>query len=266
MGNVLDDTERQGIWALERMGWTALRIQQATAPAGDRQRLSQGRGYSGAGAWPSPRRDGKSGNFTGGGVHRPPPPVAVAAAVTRAASQRLRAVSRTHRGRARGRAHAMAIWQDLVDDVGFPARYASVRRFVRQLKATAPPGARVVIVTTPGEEGQVDYGDGPMVRDPQTGKHRRTRLFVLTLAHSRKAVRLLVWRSSAQTWDELHEPAFVGLAARPVPSSSTTSKKGADCVTCRAAPGQRGFTHDCHCDCFWDSQRSVHSAMIRHGV
>jgi hypothetical protein len=29
----------------------------------------------------------------------------------------------------------------------------------------------------PGEEAKVDYGAGPMVRDPQTGKYRRTRLF-----------------------------------------------------------------------------------------
>ena len=50
-----------------------------------------------------------------------------------------------------------------------------------------------------------------MVRHPETGKYRRTRLFVLTLAHSRKAVRLLTWQSSAQTWAELHERAF-GLA------------------------------------------------------
>jgi hypothetical protein len=38
--------------------------------------------------------------------------------------------------------------------------------------------ARAVIHTAPGEEAQVDYGDGPMVRDPKTGKYRRTRLFV----------------------------------------------------------------------------------------
>jgi len=47
-----------------------------------------------------------------------------------------------------------------------------------------------------------------MVRHPQTGKYRRTRLFVLTLGYSRKSVRLLVWQSSAQTWAELHERAF----------------------------------------------------------
>ena len=34
------------------------------------------------------------------------------------------------------------------------------------------------------------------------------RLFVLTLGYSRKAVRLLVWHSSAQVWAELHERAF----------------------------------------------------------
>jgi transposase len=104
--------------------------------------------------------------------------------------------------------NAMAIWQDLVEDHGFTARYASVRRFVVTLRGTSSPEARVVITTAPGEEGQVDYGDGPMVRHPQTGKYRRTRLFVLTLGHSRKAVRLLVWHSSTQVWAELHERAF----------------------------------------------------------
>ena len=58
------------------------------------------------------------------------------------------------------------------------------------------------------QEGQVDYGEGPMVRDADSGKYRRTRLFVLTLGYSRKAVRLLVPRSSAQVWAELHERAF----------------------------------------------------------
>jgi len=43
----------------------------------------------------------------------------------------------------------------------------------------------------PEEEAQVDYGSGPMVREPQSGKYRRTRLFVLTLGYSRKSVRLL---------------------------------------------------------------------------
>ena len=55
----------------------------------------------------------------------------------------------------------------------------------------ASPGSLRRDRTAPGEEAQVDYGDGPMVRDPQSGKYRRTRLFVLTLGYSRKSVRLL---------------------------------------------------------------------------
>jgi len=103
--------------------------------------------------------------------------------------------------------NVMAIWQDLVDQHGFQAKYQSVRRFVHNLHQKAPE-ARVVIETAPGEEAQVDYGSGPMVRDPQTGKYRRTRLFVLTLGYSRKAVRLLTFRSSVRIWAELHEKAF----------------------------------------------------------
>jgi transposase len=102
----------------------------------------------------------------------------------------------------------MAIWQDLVDGHGFAERYASVKRFVRKLYGSPAPEARVVIETAPGEEAQVDYGTGPMVRDPQSGKYRRTRLFVMTLGHSRKSVRLLVFRSSTRVWAELHEKAF----------------------------------------------------------
>src|SRR5690349_20613525 len=47
-----------------------------------------------------------------------------------------------------------------------------------------------------------------MVRDPLSGRYRRTRLFVLTLGYSRKAVRLLTFQSSTRTWAELHEQAF----------------------------------------------------------
>jgi transposase len=106
----------------------------------------------------------------------------------------------------RGR-NAMAIWQDLVDTHGFDSRYSSVRRFVQSLRQTAPE-PHGVITTAPGEESQVDYGDGPMVRHPVSRKYRRTRLFVLTLGYSRKSIRLLVWQSSAQIWAELHERAF----------------------------------------------------------
>jgi transposase len=111
--------------------------------------------------------------------------------------------------------NAMAIYQDLVDQHEFRAKYASVKRFVRKLAGTDSPEARVVIQTAPGEEAQVDYGEGPMVRDPKSGKYRRTRLFVLTLGFSRKSVRLITFHSSSRTWVELHEEAFRRLGAVP---------------------------------------------------
>jgi transposase len=110
-------------------------------------------------------------------------------------------------GLSRGR-NAMAIWQDLVSEFGFASSYQSVQRFVRKRRGTQTPEARVVIVTASGQEAQVDYGTGPMVRDPESRKYRRTRLFVMTLGCSRKSVRLLTFRSSSRIWAELHERAF----------------------------------------------------------
>jgi hypothetical protein len=104
--------------------------------------------------------------------------------------------------------NAMAIWQDLVSDYGFRGGYQSVRRFAYKLRGAQVPPARAVILTALGEEGQVDYGSRPMVREGKSGKYRRARLFVLTLGYGRKAVRLLVFRSSTRIWAELHEKAF----------------------------------------------------------
>jgi hypothetical protein len=117
-------------------------------------------------------------------------------------------------GLGRGR-NAMAIWQDLVSDRGFPHGYQTVKRFVHKLRGSTEPQAVGIIQTVAGEEAQLDYGSGPLVRDPQSGKYRRTRLFVLTLGYSRKSVRLLIWRSSSRVWTELHERAFRRLGGCP---------------------------------------------------
>src|ERR1700730_11946981 len=117
-------------------------------------------------------------------------------------------------GLSQGR-NAIGIWQDLVSESGFKGGYQTVKRFVRKLRGNQPSQPRAVIITAPGEESQVDYGTGPMVRDPKTGKYRRTQLFVLTLGCSRKAVRLLSFRSSSRLWAELHETAFRRLGGSP---------------------------------------------------
>ena len=120
-------------------------------------------------------------------------------------------------GLSRGR-DATAIWQDLVAENGFDGGYQTVKRYVRKLRGNQPLQPRAVILTGPGEESQVDYGTGAMVRDPQTRKYRRTRLFVMVLGCSRKAVRFLTFRSSSRIWAEVHEKAFrrLGGATRVV--------------------------------------------------
>lgn len=207
MSNVLNHAKQQQILALGRLGWTLRRIEQAT-----QVRRETASAYLQAAGIPIRGRGGRPRVWpppnpaTTGEVSTDPPaaPCPGRAPSASACEPYRELISAAlERGR-----NAVAIWQDLVDDHGFPARYASVRRFVRQLRGAEPLEARVVITTAPGEEAQVDYGEGPMVRDPGTGKYRRTRLFVLTLGCSRKSVRLLVRRSSAQVWAELHERAF----------------------------------------------------------
>ena len=113
------------------------------------------------------------------------------------------------------RRNAKSIWQQLVDQHGFPGSYECVKRYVRKLRGGIAAEPCAVIETAPGEEAQADYGTGPMVLDPATGKYRRTRLFVLTLGFSRKCVRLLSFQSSARIWCELHETAFRRLGGVP---------------------------------------------------
>ena len=227
MSNVLSEEKKQQVIALGRLGWSLRRIQQAT-----RIRRETAAGYLKAAGIPI-RAPGGWGRNPATAANpaievatdpaaEKPPDLATAEAERQPGRSPSSSACEPYRevvelGLSRGR-NAMAIWQDLVDDHGFTGRYNSVKRFVRKLRGITTPEARVVIETAAGEEAQVDYGDGPMVRDPNSGKYRRMRMFVLTLGHSRKSVRLLVFRSSTQTWAELHEKAFrrLGGATRVV--------------------------------------------------
>jgi transposase len=214
VSNVLSEEKKQQVIALGRLGWSLRRIQTAT-----RIRRETAAGYLKAAGIPirAPGRWGRNAAkpaievSTDSAGENPPHP-AEPTPLGEAGRSPSASACEPHReiieaALAQGR-NAMAIWQDLVDCHGFAGRYSSVKRFVRKLCGAVTPEARVVIETAPGEEAQVDYGTGPMVRDPATGKYRRTRLFVMTLGYSRKSVRLLVFRSSTQTWAELHETAF----------------------------------------------------------
>ena len=217
MSHVLSREKREQVVALGRLGWSLRRIEQATGV----RRETAGDYLRGAGI--ALRRPGGWGRhgptkaainpITDSGSQESKPAIeAITDFLARKPScgpasncepYRELIAQELERGR-----NAIGIWQDLVDSHGFGSGYQSVRRFVSTLRESMAPEARAIIETPPGEECQVDYGTGPMVRDPVTGKYRRTRLFVLTLGYSRKSIRLLNFQSSSRIWAELHEKAF----------------------------------------------------------
>jgi transposase len=238
MANVLSEERKQQVLALGRLGWPLRRIEEATGirretasrylkaagisirspggwgrrppPKAAKEALTDSGSAAGAKPAKEVHTDSVSGEVAGSGP--PPWPPVPTRSPRLSRSEPYREI--IERSLALGR-NAMAIWQDLVSDHGFAASYASVQRYVRKLAGEKTPEARAIILTAPGEEGQVDYGDGPMVRDAGSGKYRRVRLFVLTLGFSRKSVRLLTFRSSTKIWAELHERAFRRLGSVP---------------------------------------------------
>ena len=102
--------------------------------------------------------------------------------------------------------NAQSIYQDLVNGSAFTHRYNSVKRFVAALKSRAP--ARFdVLEFLPGEEAQVDYGQGALTRY-RPGKYKRPLLFIMTLKYSGKSFRKVVSKSNQEVWAQLHEEAW----------------------------------------------------------
>jgi hypothetical protein len=210
VSNVLNEEKKKQVIALGRLGWALRRIEAATGV-----RRETAAGYLKAAGIPV-------GQPGGWGRRKTPGPSKPANEVTtdsaaakpanagqvttdsgalKTASEPTASTSEPYRelieaGLSKGR-NATSIWQELVDRHGFTGSYESVKRYARKLRGTQSPEACGIIETAPGEESQVDYGTGPMVRDPQTGKYRRTRLFVLTLGFSRKCVRLLCFHDES---------------------------------------------------------------------
>ena len=101
----------------------------------------------------------------------------------------------------------MAIYQDLVDTHGFTGAYNSVKRFCGGLCKNEPEQFDR-LEFAPGEEAQVDYGEGALTRVAGTDRYRKPRLFVMTLRYSRRSFRRVVWKSGQETWARLHEEAW----------------------------------------------------------
>ena len=168
------------------------------------------------------RRFARAANFPGvatgsgaaGGQIPPPRPPARAANMPPAATP---SVCEPHREWIEAQVqlgrNAVAIYQDLVEGHGFAHRYNSVKRFVAKIRAREPERFDV-LEFAPGEEAQVDYGQGaPTLYKP--GKYRRPWLFVMTLKYSGKSFRKTVWKTDQEIWARLHEQAFRALGGCP---------------------------------------------------
>jgi transposase len=103
--------------------------------------------------------------------------------------------------------NAVSIHQDLMMEWDFTHAYNSVKRFVNTLKLREPERFDV-LEYPPGEEAQVDFGQGAMTLH-DSGKYRRPWLFVMTLKYSGKSFRKVVWKADTATWVRLHEEAFL---------------------------------------------------------
>ena len=100
---------------------------------------------------------------------------------------------------------ARSIYQDLVIENDYQGSYDSIKRYIRKLKKKSPK-LYARLETLPGEEAQVDFGQGaPTLKN---GRYYKPWLFVMTLSNSRKSYFEVVWRQDVETFLRCHENAF----------------------------------------------------------
>jgi transposase len=202
--NVLKPHLQTTIWTLLEAGASQREIERVTGI--DRKTI---RGYQKRFATAAPATSpgvatGPPGVAIGTAPQIPPPRPPAHPAVTASACEPHRAFIEDQ---LRLRRNAMAIYQDLVDRFGFAGAYNSVKRFAGKLRQREPEQFDRLNFL-PGEEMQVDYGEGALTRVPGTDRYRKPRLFVATLRYSRRSFRCVVWRSSQEEWARLHEQAW----------------------------------------------------------
>jgi len=108
--------------------------------------------------------------------------------------------------------NARSIYQDLVIENDYTGSYDSVKRFVKKLKQNTPQlFARIEM--PPGEEAQVDFGEGaPTLKN---GRYYKPWLFVMTLSNSRKSYEQVVWKQDVETFLSCHADAFEAFGGVP---------------------------------------------------
>jgi len=137
---------------------------------------------------------------------------------------------------------ARRIHQDLACEHGFTGSYESVKRCVRKLVGRLELPVRRIEVA-PGEELQVDFGQGAWIMEEQ-GKRRRPHLFRAVLSHSRKGYSEVVWRQDTETFLRCVENAFRffgGVTRTVVPDNLKAAVLQADWYEAELNPKLREF-------------------------
>lgn len=99
------------------------------------------------------------------------------------------------------------IWRKLRRERNFSGSLGSVKRFLKKL-GHSKPRVSAVLHFEPGEAAQVDFGTGPVIPHPKTGKPTRTHVFVTTLCDSRHMYAEVVWDQKVATWLRCHRNAL----------------------------------------------------------
>ena len=102
----------------------------------------------------------------------------------------------------------VAIHSALCREHGYRGSYSAVRRMLAGIRSSLPPDVTVPLTFAPAEAAQVDFGAGPYLSDPATGRPRRTWCFVMTLCFSRHQYVEFVFDQTVMTWLGCHRRAF----------------------------------------------------------
>ena len=109
-------------------------------------------------------------------------------------------------------------WQEALRLQLFTKSYPTFSRYVRALEEAtlAPSKVFVPIETPPGDEAQIDFMDGPVLYNPETGKNQKTQVFIMRMSYSRADFACICWRQDLLTWLRCIEAGFKFFGGVPV--------------------------------------------------
>lgn len=102
---------------------------------------------------------------------------------------------------------AKQVWR-LLKEKGLDVGYTSIKRYFRLEFPSRKKGVTVRLEVSPGHQAQVDFGYAGLMNDPETGKLRRTWVFIMIHASSRYPFVRFVFNQDQINWVDCHCRAF----------------------------------------------------------